>query len=97
MSKHTKGPWTLKNVRGDWVIDSDDIPFVDGSKQSIGWVHRETDAQLIAAAPELLETSEKFVAWFRDFIGDKAFLETIQSCPQLKDLFAAMKKARGEK
>jgi len=61
MSKHTKGPWRVQAVDGDrgavtYEIASDEYDVTTVSKH-LG-IRRLGDAQLIAAAPEMLELLE---------------------------------------
>lgn len=58
MSKHTPGPWRVENLGPHW--NNPDITnfaicwSVDGERV-VDHVYEEADANLIAAAPELLE------------------------------------------
>lgn len=52
MSKHTKGPWHFEHNRRTSVMDSSGRILADVKLSSF-------DAQLMAAAPELLEACEK--------------------------------------
>lgn len=63
MSKHTPGPWTARpvpnvGVRGHtgYAID-----FNEDQEQVVDFVYEEADANLIAAAPDLLEAAERYL------------------------------------
>lgn len=63
MSKHTPGPWKT------WTLSPDSDPECrlivttdDGEAEVCGIVPNPEDARLIAAAPELLELLERYVA-----------------------------------
>lgn len=68
MSKHTPGPWIIVDTqRGDAIVNAliDDEsgaamydPIVDGG------IDTEANAQLIAAAPDLLAACEAAESWF---------------------------------
>jgi hypothetical protein len=68
MSKHTPGPWeSIRTTapRG-WIVTANDRAYDlaivrDGS----GMTENESNARLIAAAPDLLETSRR-LAWIRE-------------------------------
>lgn len=56
MSKHTPGPWVARQVGGiglsgqlGWAID-----FNEDQEQVVDFVYEESDAKLIAQAPNLL-------------------------------------------
>jgi hypothetical protein len=56
VSKHTPGPWKVAPSWDDWTVvgpNKEEIIFQDGPYQTP--TIRQPDAQLIAAAPELLE------------------------------------------
>ncbi len=73
MSKHTKGPWVAKQVAtisGSykyWVIEEKQYNGFQIASTSNDEVSQgEANARLMAAAPELLEAAEYFVAEFKD-------------------------------
>ena len=99
MSKHTPGPWIVYefvdgyDIRSPeaecWVAMSSDPEAVWGA------IGREEDARLIAAAPELLEALEFFVAAGgkgRTFYAVEG--ELLQDC--VDKARAAIAKAKGE-
>lgn len=49
--RHTPGPWEVADHSAGYVIIRRDWPL----GRSVGTVHDELDARLIAAAPDLLE------------------------------------------
>jgi len=53
MTKHTEGPWTVKETVGGFQIFNGAAPVR---------VHTEANARLIAAAPELLEAAKTILA-----------------------------------
>lgn len=57
MSKHTPGPWNIRQCGSGWAID-----FNEDQEQVVDYVYEEADAHLIAAAPNLLECLEMIVA-----------------------------------
>ena len=83
-TQHTPGPWAALEDDGMWGIypaNSDGDPIV----WQMGGIDNESDACLIAAAPELLAACEAIVgAW-------QSSIET----PWLFQVRAAIAKARG--
>jgi hypothetical protein len=83
MSKFTPGPWTAV---GAIVLSPDTCGEVGccgiaecfhGSQPEIA----EANAQLIAAAPELLEFAELYVeAWKAGEVSDKGLLKVAEQC-----------------
>lgn len=65
MSKHTPGPWTVVNSRGilDIVHEGDLLAQVWSVRPGCdGNLPADSNASLMAAAPDLLEALESFVA-----------------------------------
>lgn len=92
-SKHTPGPWFVED--NPCVKPAVQVAAFDGignrHLQVIIQSHvQEEDACLIAAAPELLEALEQFVAWV-DAPCESAFSDS-----QLASARAAIAKAKGE-
>jgi hypothetical protein len=59
VSKHTPGPWKVSPSWDDWTVvgpNKEEIIFQDGPYQTPTIL--QPDAQLIAAAPELLKALE---------------------------------------
>lgn len=86
--KHTPGPWIVETYHnGLFKI----IKELDKTKSLSGqvWTRIEADAQLIAAAPEMLEALEYIKQLLSD--GENA-MQTIENV-----IDDAIKKARGEK
>lgn len=90
MSKHTPGPWVAER-RSTMVATA-----IDGAYGYELFDVRcdvpefEANARLIAAAPDLLEVLEQFVAWV-DAPSESAFSDS-----QLAAARAAIAKAKGE-
>ena len=59
-TKHTRGPWKAHSNVGNWtVIHSEDEVFKNIALVPGG----DSDACLIAAAPELLEAVDRLLTW----------------------------------
>lgn len=56
MSKHTPGPWSVREDIGA-VFDRDGLPIATGGSES--YEEYQANARLIAAAPELLEACKQ--------------------------------------
>ena len=84
MSKHTPGPWTIRNNFIDAEIDivAEFNPIIDGS---------QANAHLIAAAPEMLEALEK-ISISIEFYG-QSLHEKLEGFEELKTV---IKKAKGQ-
>ena len=94
MSKHTPAPWEHNDyqiIAGETVIAN----CTYGARNS----NNANDARLIAAAPELLEVVQKFVAWSeaeRDPSGT-TFWQRVEMCREVDALAsAAIAKAEGQ-
>ena len=63
MSKHTPGPWIVREVSGaGWPGQRGfAIDYNAEQEQIVDFVYEEADAHLIAAAPELLEAIEELM------------------------------------
>ena len=93
-AKHTPGPWSLAKVKNDSgrithlvPIDSEKMSLltvVDDGETYFGAVYLDSDANLIAAAPELLEALKRAV----DNPNDDAYW--------IEQARAAIAKATGE-
>jgi hypothetical protein len=102
-NKHTPGPWKLGNAfgikdkNGNWVSEPIRSVFAndetnDTGPSSICTAH-ESDAKLIAAAPEMLEALE-FILMASDFDGQPIPIVSARLITEkAKD---AIRKARGE-
>ena len=89
MSKHTPGPWHIGGrtiLRPTLTIFHK--PFGLGD---VAEVYEEVDARLIAAAPDLLEVVQKFVAWSeaeRNPSGT-TFWQRVEMCREVDALASA--------
>lgn len=102
MSEHTPGPWKWagNGIESDCIDGPAYGQVMDayvtcgqycyGGKVEIDI--GEDDARLIAAAPELLEASERVVQWFKDN-GQKLPFDSAPDCVRCLD--EAIAKARG--
>lgn len=93
MSKHTPGPWAVDESRHDGCINRikpfRHIGMASGYKVKPGDPEEnEANARLMAAAPDLLEALEAFIAH-----GEQAFGHDFEVMIQAR---AAIAKARGE-
>jgi len=87
--KHTPGPWIVETYHnGLFKI----IKELDKTKSLSGqvWTRLEADAQLISAAPEMLEALEVMVSVYSEI----SQLKETYAMQKAKDAIA---KARGEK
>ena len=80
MSKHTPGPWAVKELKDRYRLRCS-IESTEGSP--VGEAYEEKNAPLIAAAPDLLEALEIAL----DCAGDAWWAEKAE---------AAIAKAKGE-
>ena len=85
MPEHTEGPWRFRRDEIGKRIGS--IDKADGSEviTNVEYWIKESNANLIAAAPDLLEALEKIVLEFEGYASDGLDLA-----------IAAIAKARGE-
>lgn len=90
MNKHTPGPWVARpvpnvGVRGHtgYAID-----FNEDQEQVVDFVYEEADANLIAAAPDLLEALDELVRHQEALGRHNVIIDKSR---------AAIAKARGEK
>ena len=102
MSEHTPGPWTATKMMGNQ--DGRANVAMLGSyrivcEAEIGTLAEDGDANLIAAAPDLLNALEAILA--AEIIYTGAIEETMEACgidgvaPLAKQARAAINKARG--
>jgi hypothetical protein len=91
MSNHTPGPWTARRMacQTDSHTYNSEVVTSEGGEYVAGLL-RKADAQLIAAASELLEALDSLVSAC-DLPGDHCEVE--QALPRA---IAAIKKAKGE-
>ena len=85
MSEHTPGPWTVAPKNGRVIMAGESkiaTAFKDSVDPPVSWVN----AQLIAAAPELLAACEAFIAANNQCGASLAFVMAQQ----------AVRKATGE-
>lgn len=60
MSRHSKGPWSVSRVR---IQSSDGKVVATCDVWGPDWSTKKANADLIAAAPDLLEACEALIAW----------------------------------
>ncbi len=96
MTKHTKGPWTVRGPDKASIVgrrrDSDlplhvaevSLPIDDGHEYEM----QKANAHLIAAAPELLEACRKLLAEHKEHTK-------MVSSPAIRTAVAAIAKAKG--
>lgn len=93
--KHTKGPWTV-DIQGasSYVRECQTSPFEKGQMIAKTW--GETNARLIAAAPEMLEAlcSIYYMANLQLVLESKYSKPTVAII--MSQLESAIAKARGE-
>lgn len=97
MNKHTAGPWIarrtsagLSGTKG-WAID-----FNEDQEQVVDFVYEESDARLIAAAPDLLEVLESIEMRLDAFNEAQRDMPADSVWVCLEKARAAIAKARGE-
>lgn len=76
MSKYTSGPWTLHNHNAAVYAKrgQDNIRIASLSHVSSA-TEEEANARLIAAAPELLEALQAFLAWGEAETPEEHYIE----------------------
>ncbi|WP_095180612.1 hypothetical protein [Pseudomonas sp. Irchel 3F6] len=86
--QHTPAPWTIREVVGNSIPGQRAfaIDFNEDQEQVVDWVYEEADAQLIAAAPELLAALTKCLS----------LKGTLELHGILHEVESAIAKARGE-
>jgi hypothetical protein len=95
MNKYTPGPWKLNTTGGiTWAVDAPPKHvammnfYKDGSERSVDEEESLANAQLISAAPDLLEALELVE---RAYVGDGIEMEVaIDAC------LLVIEKAKGE-
>lgn len=96
MGKYTSGPWKAVNNGKHWNNSSIDhwiITFNEDGEQIVDHVYEESDAHLIAAAPELLEALEKLHS---KILGATGMYGDYYLSPDFNSATTAIKKAKGE-
>lgn len=71
MSKHTPGPWLLREIKDGGIVHlcpvTEDklsiLTVVDQDGYPFGAIYNDADARLIAAAPELLNALRDVIGW----------------------------------
>lgn len=66
-SKHTPGPWSVRNDHGDTVVVSAERPFIATVHQGFH-ATTEANARLIAAAPDLYAVVAAVIKATRDYM-----------------------------
>lgn len=93
-TKHTPGPWNVRPYEPFIVEDEGDLAIATMDKRR-GYDTEAANAQLIAAAPELLEALTSIVAWTKFELGpDLAAFQPWRSV--LANCEAAISKAEGQ-
>lgn len=96
MSQHTPGPWTVREIEGAFHgSKAYAIDFNEDQEQVVDYVYTEADANLISAAPDLLDALERITTAY----ADEMYSE--RSCKEkdLPEVVAARKviaRARGD-
>lgn len=98
MSKHTAGPWTIRevthsNVPGQTAYA---IDFNEDQEQVVDWVYEKADAILISAAPEMLKALELVVSRIKTCLEGKAKMGGGTMLRLLDESIPVLAKARGE-
>jgi hypothetical protein len=88
-SKHTPGPWTSDGLEIWQAVNGRRISMLKIGNA----VHRESDARLIAAAPELLEAAQKLMHAIFKYAPECA--ARLNSADELARLQDAIIKATG--
>lgn len=99
MSKHTAGPWTFDKAHSvGFIVHDKNYGYIVGAQDEegrYGAIESESNARLIAAAPELLEALEEMTSLASGPVGGV-------SVQMKRDILAkaraviAIAKARGE-
>ena len=72
MSKHTSAPWGIgQNAMGHWMITAEESEHQRGYVAVLATTNTqsETNARLIAAAPEMLELLKQIADWPFPFLS----------------------------
>lgn len=94
MTKHTEGPWKIGHI-------SEELIYINSPKATLAKVHEESylngkaNAQLIAAAPELLEADKKALNFLNSYPGFDAGNPN-HPAPLTEILRRAIAKAEGD-
>jgi len=109
MSNHTPGPWkvyqiTEKNKKDDGytchVVTDEEYPkgfcVAKVHANSIFQRDVESNARLIAAAPELLEVLEKVLRYTEDMLMDEFRADDLSDWPWVEEAHKVISKAKGE-
>ena len=62
MSKHTLGQWKLHDMESNIIVGNDHITIADVNARNKTQEENQANAQLIAAAPDLLEACKDLVS-----------------------------------
>lgn len=102
MSKHTKGPWSVtythgKGYPGQIEADNGTLITTWGGICRKSTAEGQANAELMAAAPDLLEALEDLFADYKRHAdsGDAGYWK-VEDLDAGKKALAAIKKARGE-
>lgn len=80
MNSHVKGPWQVRKADYEYVVEAENYRIASR-------IDRKADANLIAAAPELLEVLKQLI----DEIPEQGIVTQLT----LRDARAAIAKAQG--
>lgn len=102
MSKHTPGPWVLSYDQGstrDIVSEKEQLTICMVRRSWVSPDAYQANAQLIAAAPELLEAAKLVLAWYDaedDHSQEPDFYKRIEMCRASESAIrSAIAKAEG--
>lgn len=95
MSKHTKGPWIIKDEYGIQIVSMTAHP------EKLEFIAKDVcnlnDAQLIAAAPELLEALQYAEKYIRMAVSEGALVNCALPVSNIQRMIlGVLKKAQGE-
>jgi hypothetical protein len=103
MSKHTSAPWGIgQNAMGHWMITAEESEHHRGYIATLATTNTqsETNARLIAAAPEMLDALREFMGDFVSIVtaanhNDLATIIYVAKACQ-KEISELLKKVEGE-
>lgn len=77
MSKHTKGPWQLIDASRGWVITANDGLYDIALVRDIGNEDNQANANVLVAAPDLLEALVYARRFLRPIDHDTEYVDSI--------------------
>jgi hypothetical protein len=96
VSNHTPGPWTARRMACQTDSHTFNSEAVTTGGECVASLLRKADAQLIAAAPELLAACEVLVEAMHDYEWSVDDSPTPKHRAMMIAAIAAIKKARGD-